>query len=104
MHTAAVRIHSALIGSWRCSATPPMAMAPTIASRAAEIFLIMLLPRVAAATPAHAAALTHSGRERPPARDGVRHSPASLPRARESGSTVAALRHAYGHPLRRRRP
>src|SRR2546429_4111321 len=59
-----------------------MAMAPTMAGRAAEIFLIMLLPRVAAATPAHAAALTHSGRERPPARDGVRHSPASLPRAR----------------------
>src|SRR6266478_656265 len=82
MHTAAVRIHSALIGSWRCSATPPMAMAPTMASTAAEIFLIMLLPRVAAATPALAVALTHSGREQPPARDGVRPSPASLPRAR----------------------
>src|ERR1700730_1629035 len=38
MHTAAVTTHSALIGSCRCNATPPTAMAPTTASKTPEIF------------------------------------------------------------------
>src|SRR5215470_9275768 len=40
MHTAAVTIHSALIGSCRWSAMPAVAIAPASASTAAEILLI----------------------------------------------------------------
>src|ERR1700730_14953360 len=43
MHTAAVTTHSALIGSCRCSATPPTAMAPTTASKTPEIFFSIVL-------------------------------------------------------------
>src|ERR1700680_1207893 len=42
MHTAAVTIQSALIGSWRLRAIPATAIAPTSANSAAESFLIMI--------------------------------------------------------------
>src|ERR1700704_2940855 len=51
MHTAAVTIHSALIGSCRCSATPPTAMAPTTASKIAEIFFSIVLCPLGAQPP-----------------------------------------------------
>src|SRR6516164_6767182 len=44
MQTAAVMIHSALIGSCRCSAIPPMAMPPPSASTTAENLRITLVP------------------------------------------------------------
>src|SRR6516164_1102013 len=44
MQTAAVMIHSALIGSWRCSAMPPRAMAPPSASTTAENVRITPVP------------------------------------------------------------
>src|SRR5215469_8255212 len=44
MQTAAVMIHSALIGSCRCSAIPPMAMPPPSASTTAESLRITPVP------------------------------------------------------------
>src|SRR5262249_42952696 len=44
MQTAAVTIHRALIGSCRCSAMPPMAMAPPSANTTAETLRITPYP------------------------------------------------------------
>src|ERR1700716_3045864 len=51
MHPAAVRIHSALIGSCRCSAPAPMALAPPTASKIPEIFFSMALYPLGAQPP-----------------------------------------------------
>src|SRR5262249_11305058 len=54
MQTAAVTIHSALIGSCRCSAMPPMAMPPPSANTTAETLRITLLPLLRSLLPSRA--------------------------------------------------
>src|ERR1700732_5120642 len=113
MHTAAVRIHRALIGSCRGSAKPGTGKAAAGVSPPAGIFRVMSTPLGLPASPTLTRAAPARSAQRSPPRRGVgrpnpRHLGAGPDRVggeeAEPGSTVATLRHAYGHPLQTRRP